>query len=249
MFWLLACQAPTPAPARLESLLGFLFERVPDDDTTELDDGAAKLADWMSERVEETSEGYAIDTLTPDQIASTELDQDNEDLVGVSLGFEHAGTTQDYVEALLVPPTERRDNFTSYTREVTAGSEACFTDGSCDYLATETWSTKELGLGVVETSHMRLQYRRLDTANGPGVIYRAWAAEPPEWTTDLLAIEQSYFLWGFVPDAGGTVRSMQAGWVEATILAADLDYDVVLQLWINGMVSSAEDMEAWAIGG
>lgn len=248
MLWLLACSPPTPAPDRLEELLGFLFQRVPDEDTAELEDGAGKLASWMSGRVEETLEGYEIDPLTDEQLASAGFEDVAFDLTGVSVGFEHAAGLEALVDALLVPPTERRDNFTSYERQVNEGTEACFSDGSCDYLELETWAVKELGLGVVEDSHMRLQYRRLDTEHGPSVIYRAWAVEPPEWTTDLLSIDQSLFLWGFVPDGAGQLRSMQAGWVQATSLDSELDYDVVLQLWINGMVKAAEDLEAWALG-
>ena len=46
----------------------------------------------------------------------------------------------------------------------------------------------------------------------------------------------------FLPSASG-VRSMQASWVVAEVLGGSVDPESVVKMWVNGMQSSAEDLD------
>ncbi|MBM4390191.1 MAG: hypothetical protein FJ090_03640 [Deltaproteobacteria bacterium] len=243
---LAACSVPDPAPTELEDLIGWMYGHLADDEPAALGEGSVNLDRWTDAHLDETLEGYQVDVLTDEIVATLGAgERDLEGLEGVAVGYEHAEHMD--VDALargvMVDPRETRpDMYLEYESEELEGTRECFGEGTCDWLEYTSHAVQDLGLGVLMTIDAQVQARRYDTPLGEAWAYRYWTTEPPELSTDLVALDQTYFFWAFVPH-GDRVRSMQASWVVVQVLDADLDSDLVLHLWVKGMIDGAREID------
>jgi hypothetical protein len=244
---LCACKGPPPAPKELEELIGWMYTHVADEETADLEEGTVNLESWMGRHLDETLEGYTVDVLTPDQIESLGVgERDLDGLVGVAVGYEHITDLDEIAAGLMLDPTERSpDLYVDYSYDEIEGTKDCFEEGSCDWVDYTSYAYEHLGLDIYLTINSRLQFRRYDTEVGQALVYRYWTTENPTVTTELFALDQSYFLWAFVPHDGGYL-SMQASWVVARVLADDLDSGWILNLWVDGMIKGAGELDETA---
>ena len=242
----LGCDPPDPAPTELEDLIGWMYGHLHDESPDPIVDGSVNLDAWMDDQLDETLEGYEVEVLTNEVIASLEVgERDLSGLEGVAVGYEHAeGMDVDALaRAIVIDPRETHpDMYLEYESEELEGSRACFGDGTCDWFEYTSHAVQDLGLGIHMTIDAQIQARRYDTPLGEAWAYRYWTTEPPELTTDLVALDQTYFFWAFVPH-GERVRSMQASWVVVDVLDHDLDSDLVLHLWVKGMIDGARELD------
>lgn len=244
LLMLVACAAPETAPTELEDLIGWMFGHLDEADEAAIVDGSTNLDVWMNDHLDQTLEGYEVKVLGDREIASLDIDKrDLDGLQGVAVGYEHTKRADELADAIMQDPKELHpDLYEEYDFEALDGTKECFADGSCSRLEITCHALENLGLGIQLDISSQLQFRRYETPDGPAFAYRYWTTEPPTVTTDLFTLDQSYFFWAFVPH-GDVIRSMQASWVVVTVLADDLDSDVVLNLWVNGMVKGAKDLD------
>lgn len=240
-----ACKGPDPAPTELEDLIGWMFAHHGDEDTALLGEGATNLAVWMDDHLDETLEGYEVEVLTDAQIDPLDVGKRALDgLTGAAVGYDHVIGLGDVAEGLMVDPTEAHpDLYIEFEMKMLEGSQECFASGTCDWVEYTSVALEQLPLGIELDISAQLQFRRFDTSEGEAIAYRYWTTEPPTVTTDLFSLDQSYFYWAFVPH-DGTLRSMQASWVVARVLADDLDSDIVMNFWVDGMVRGAGELDA-----
>ncbi|MEE2787560.1 MAG: hypothetical protein VX589_09490, partial [Myxococcota bacterium] len=84
----LACSAPPRAPEDLESLLGYIFEHMDDDDTTQLVDGLEQLHIYMGDaaNLHAARKGFQIKNLNTSAVdALDEQDRSAEGLRGITV--------------------------------------------------------------------------------------------------------------------------------------------------------------------
>ncbi len=238
------CAAPETAPTELEDLIGWMFAHLDDDDPDAIVEGSTTLDGWMNDNLDQTLEGYEVTVLDDETIATLGVDErDLDGLQGVAVGYEHTKDLGELADAVMQDPEELHpDLYVEYDYEAIDGTKECFADGSCNRLEITCHALENLGMGIQLDISSQLQFRRYDTPDGPAFAYRYWTTEPPTVTTDLFSLDQSYFFWAFVPH-GDVIRSMQASWVVVTVLADDLDSDIVLNLWVDGMIKGAKDLD------
>jgi hypothetical protein len=248
---LVACKGPDPAPTELEDLIGYMFNHTDDEDEAALSEGAANLDVWMDDNLDATLEGYDVNVLTEEDVEALGVGhRDLDGLEGVAVGYQHTADLDQIATSLMTDPTELHpDLYVSFDADMIAGDKEEFAADDIDWVEYQQHAVEALGLGITLDITSHLQYRRFDTPNGPAIVYRYWTVETPTVTTNLFALDQSYFIWTFIPHEDGSIRSMQASWVVARVLDDDLDSNLVMNLWVDGMVRGAGDLDETAQGG
>jgi hypothetical protein len=251
VLWLLGCETPDPAPTELEDLIGWMYGHLHDESEEPMSEGSVNLDAWTDDHLDETLEGYEVKVLTEEVISSLDVgERDLDGLQGVAVGYEHdpAVTVDDMAASIMRDPRETHpDMYQEYESVELDGTKDCFAAGDCSAVEYTSHAVQDLGFGIVLTIDAQVQARRYDTPLGQAFAYRFWTTDTPTVTTDLFSLDQSYFFWAFIPH-DGELRSMQASWVVATVLSGDLDSDVVLQLWVQGMIKGAKELDEGVIG-
>jgi hypothetical protein len=112
--------------------------------------------------------------------------------------------------------------------------------GDCDWLESEVLASFDYVLMQVET-HSRVQYRWVDTDLGRVYVERTWLREDAVVTSDLVEVEQQYYLRVIMPADEGAV-SLQATWVVARLIG-DMPEDAALNLLIDSMETQAGKLD------
>ena len=244
---LLACRSPDPAPTRIEELLGWMYTHAEDDDTDTLAEGFTNADAWLDQHFDETLQGYTVDALTAEQLAVVDApDASAEGLRGVAVGYPYTVDADQVAHGFM----EWRENDLYGSEDedsatLVSGDTACFADGSCDWVDLDVYLITDVGFGIQIETWMRYQYRRVPTDQGDILLMRVWSYQAPEITTDLFAIDQIYQIWMLLPSEDG-FRSLQGEWVDARVLKDDLDIDVVMKIWVSGLIGNEEDLEETA---
>lgn len=245
----LACRGPDPAPTEVETLLGWVLQRMGDEDTTELDEGLVNLDGWMADHLDQTLEGYEIDVLTQEQITALGVgDRELDGLHGIAVGYSFTSSLDQISAAKVATPTmTNEDGEVIRTEELHDCSREEFADGSCDWLDLSYTAHEDLALGVSIDMYMRTQYRRLESSLGTVLLHRSWSERSPDISTDLFSVDQLYMIWALLP-RDGVYRSMSGEWVAAFANDKDLDVDLVYKLWLGGVIDREQGLDERAAG-
>lgn len=259
--WILlgACFAPgckklPEAPQTLDELCGYLFEHANDEpEEGTLEAGTINLDAWLDVNIDQTEGGYAVNTLSDDAVNA--LDDGERSLDGVrgaAVGYTSTVPPEQLMSTLVSysPVDIQPDTYEESTRTF-IGDEQCFLDGDCLSLEAETFSTIDLALGITAEVNSMVQYRWVDTDDfGRVAIERTWMRTPATMNTDLVSVDQQYYVWMFIPNNGAAgSRSIQATWMVATLGSGSPPEDVVLGIVVNSMTSEAENLDAFVLGG
>lgn len=245
-----ACKPPPDAPDELDELVGYMYEHNADEETDALEAGAVNLDTWLVERIEETAEGYTVQNLSEATIAALgEGDRELDGLVGASVGHVSPYTVEQLAQAAIGDNPEDifEGTYTSYEREVIEGDVSAFLADDEDWLYTEAWTSQDFSIVQID-SNSGCQYRWIDTPDGRALVQRNWSRTPPVMSVDWLAVEQQYYQWIVLPEAGGS-RTLQTTWVVATMSDDEVPEDVALNMVVDSMIGLAEDLDAWVESG
>ncbi len=266
---LLACRPPPTAPVELEDLCNFLFREAGEDEEREelLREGLANLDAWLEQDIEATLEGYTVDNLDQDIVdglgitgyQSEELQgldtrvpywldgrgPSTDRLVGAAVAFRHGHQVDGLALATVWGDQQ----------EVLSGDydiyERTWKQDPDDFMAeridrAEASSYSEADFGPIQvTSRNRIQFRWVQTEDGPVLIHRSWLTEPAEVSWETISVRAQYLLAVSLPAPWapeGAVRLM-ATWIDA-------DYGVNIEDYArNQMVKSmreqGEMIDAW----
>lgn len=251
---LAGCRKLPDAPVTLDELCGYLFEHANDEpESGTLESATINLDSWLDLNIDETSAGYAVNTLTDESVnALNDGDRSLDGVRGAAVGHTSMAEAADLVSALVSssPVDIQPDNFISSSRTF-IGDKECFLAGECLSLEAETFSTIELAIGIQADVNSMVQYRWVDTADfGRVAIERTWMREPATLNVDYLTVDQQYYVWMFIPnnEAPGS-RSIQATWMVATLGSGSPPESAVLSIVVNTMTNEAENLDAWVLGG
>lgn len=243
---LVACKSPDPAPTRLEDLIGWMFTHADDEDLTELNDGTANLSAWMDGHFDATLPGYQVNTLTETQVEALGVGpRDLTGLQGVAVGYPYSSDADQVADALMASrDADNADSGDENSTVAVEGTTTCFADKSCDWAVFDAHVVTDLGFGITMETQTRYQYRRYETDAGTVLLQRSWSQQAPVLTTSLFSIDQTYQIWVLVPE-GGSWRSIQGEWVDATVMGT-LNLDFVMEQWVKGLISLEEDLNTAA---
>lgn len=239
------CAAPPEAPRDLDALMGFVFAHAetPEDASFQL--ALGNLSAWLDENVDQTVEGYQVNTLAPEVVEALGLEPSLPDaLVGAAVGHvstwpaDWLGTSNaigdDHDLSAPVDPLEGR----LYQTDA-----ECFRQRSCDRLDSEEWSTDELPLFITSRVHWIQQWRRVELASGTAMVQRWWIDRPIEFNVDFLKVQRQYYLWVFLPREDGSSVSAQATWIQAEISGAPVPVGTALSLVVDTMIKTAKSLD------
>jgi len=243
----IGCAAPAEAPNELNELTAFIFEHAQDADPALLQEGVANLDTWMSKRLEETKDGYVVNNLTKKSVG--ELDQCTRDISGL-IGAAVGTTSRHDVDTLTdtqlnVDPMRMSDAFIAYRRDILFNDEDCFTNGECDALHYDSYSTKKFALGIEVEGVSRVQWRWVDTDEGVAVVQRTWLALPLKATPAWLNVREQFYLNVVMPWRDDRSVRMQAVWAVTEIDDAPVPENMALQLAIKQMQDDATLYDEW----
>jgi hypothetical protein len=241
------CRRPPEAPDKLEELCVYLFEHIDDEDTEALDAGLTSLDTWLDGRMAETSEGYTIDNLTEVTIREeTNRKVSNEGLVGAAVG----GTMGHSVRAVAIatvkddPEKMYPDTYSKYDRRYNTNLD-CFVQEECDFLEAESSTVSQYPLGLEVSVDILAQYRWVEMESGTAMVYRTWMTEPAEVSLDWLGVPAQFYLTANIPRGKGRTTRLQATWIIAEINGGSVPESVALDMVVDSMQGSEEELEAW----
>jgi hypothetical protein len=246
---LTGCRPPPDAPAELEVLTSWLYGRVADGSDEELTVGVDNLARWLDGRMDEALEGYAVENL-PEKTAHAADGREGplDGLAGASVAGRIDAPLQDVMNAMMVEDqmVVFEGEYISFERRFDNGPR-CFVRGDCETEAARTQSVNNYPLGLELGVDFRTQWRWVEAADGPTVVYRTWLRAPADVNKDWLGVEYQYFLAVNMPWNGGT-RRLQTTWIAASLGDTPVPEDMALNMVIDGMAGTDERLQEYLVG-
>ncbi len=205
----IGCQSPPEAPSDLESLLGFLFQHMDDEDPAALAEGLENLHEWFQDddQLQRAREGFLINNLPAESLEGLDDRQRSPSgLEGIAVAAKSpfcakalAGllTWQDFGQLL--------DNFDLYERTFTS-DPTCFGPREC--LAVEADShTKSAWAGIVDMeSRYSIQYRWVETSVGWMMLQRFWLKDPVNGDQFEVKMKANYYIGVIMADGGRSAQ-------------------------------------------
>lgn len=245
-FVVVGCRPPE-APETLDELASFLFEHTWDDDESYLEPGLINLQEWLEDGFAETSKGYEVTNISPEAVASVALEErDLTDLIGAAVGYDVALPADQVVDLMLFEdPVEMfPGDFDKYEREFLSDSD-CFRNYECSTLELYVSVVANYPLSITGTSDTHMQYHWVELETGRAAVQRSWTRWEPDISVDWLRVVQQYYLAVTLPKADGTTRRLEAMWLQAEILNADIPESMALNMTIDTMAKTGEQLEAY----
>ncbi len=193
----LGCDAPPTAPSEYESLLGYLFEHMEDEEDDELIVGLENLYDWLQtpENFSAASDGYQIRNLADSAVdALDEKSRNARGLRGVST-ITKSGLAPELIAGTLTWADFSEvveGNFSLYERIFDQDS-SCFIDRSCTWVAASSHTVSKWVNIIEMDTRYRIQYRWVFTQYGWMMLHRFWLLDPAGGTFDVM-MNANYYL-------------------------------------------------------
>jgi len=244
------CQPAVQAPDTVEEMVVFAFARF--EEAEALQAVVDPVHAWADDHEEQAREGWAVARLSEEDLATAQVeDVELEGLIG-ALGLADYRSELSVVLDAITSPDKAAIYERTETSEVTfeQGDRACFVAGDCEQYVFETVETTKMPVIGRSTRRLRSELRWVDTAQERFVVMRQVSPDPVAFHAEvpLLAIDQQYGLVVLRPRPDGGVRRVEAFWVEARVIGADLPEGFAVRLTVSQFQKAAADIDAWAEG-
>ena len=214
----LGCTAPPNAPEDLESLLGYLFTHMDDEDPAELTDGLEKLHSYLQDddKLQDAREGFVIKNL--DDAAVNQLDdveRKASGLKGITVVTKSPNCVKD-IAALLTWPDFKKvlDNFDLYEREFDR-DPACFASRECLKIRADS-RTRSKWANVVEMeARYAIQFRWVDTKYGRMLVHRFWLKEKVDGDLFDVKLYDNYYIGVAMADGARVAQAVAPAFRQA----------------------------------
>ncbi len=237
----IACSRPPDAPIDLETLTGYLFTHMTDEEPEAMEAGIANISTWLDANIEATSEGYAIANLDQESLdALDDTERSAANLDGAAVSTQSAFELQTIAEALIVADQQvvYPDRFDNYDREFVEDVD-CFIAHECETLNFNSDLTTNLPLNIKVTNLVNGSLRWVNTEQGPALVGRTWLTGPADVSVDFFKVHAQYYLTVNLPRAEGTDR-LHAMWAETEILGVDIPEATALNMLIDSLGAGDE---------
>ncbi len=257
----LGCRPAVQAPTDIEAMMAFGFVHFDDPDHLEaMVDGAFTWLEDERARAREAGtpstvddEGYAVDQLTPADLEAAGVPGVDVDGIVGALGAVSYVIEAPLVAAGITHPDKGAIYEGTEQWEILSseGSREDFLRGESDryaFVASEVSRIPLLGTAT-RTTESALRWVVGDASGARFLAMRQLDPDPTDFTTPLLAVDQQYglTLLADAPD-GGTLR-LEAIWVDARVLGAELPEGFAVRQAVGRMAKSAADMDAYFLDG
>jgi len=202
----------------------------------------------MSKNMDQTLEGYTIDIIGREAAQSIDLPENRrDDVVGAAVGATSGFGVRRLTRALVYPGQEELypDTYLSFNRTVLDGEYGCFREQDCDWLETRNQLSSSYPLGLTVDSVYQAQYRWVEIEAGTASVYRTWMTQPADVSFDWMQIPEQFYLGVNLPRRGGGTVRLMATWILAEIGNSDVPENVALNMVIDSMVTSNDEIGDW----
>jgi hypothetical protein len=242
----IACKPPPDAPGELEELCEYLFLHMADEETEELEAGLFNLDAWLTADMESTAEGYTINKLSQEAIATTGKSSENTDnMVGAAVATESVYGITRLTEALVTDDQAElwADNYNVFDRNYDSDA-SCFPDRECETLTGTTYGEATWAGLIDVVSQSSVEFRWVETELGWMMMQRSWLDEPAEVSWESVEVNGQYFLAILLPADSGTIR-MQSTWIDTDYGSLPVSEDFALNQVVKSMQATSETLEEW----
>ena len=243
---LVAC-GPEESPDDVGGMPAFGFEHFHDEGTGSLESLGEKLEPWVVDHFDDASEGYSIQPLGTEELSAWGFEVAEEtEVIGAMVAIAYEAELDDVALGFMWPDQASIFSGILSQDRTEIGDRDCFMAGDCE--THETSDTIELDLGMLDmviTYDAEMYWRHVEHDEGRAVV-SAWSS-PGDITAnvDFLEVHQQYgFGWLFPGGSGGT-HAVQTIWMDAEVVGLSGGEDMALQTAIDGMIRSAEELDAW----
>ena len=255
----LGCKPPPPAPTELEELCAYIFSHITDgleedeqsgfgnrEPEAQLVEGLENLKDWLDVDLEDTLEGYTVESLSSDMIQ--EFDQSGrgaDHLLGAAVATESDFCSERLVEALVTDDQSEiwADNYAVFERTYTS-DPSCFPTKECTWLEGQSYGESSWA-GLIDIESLsNVQFRWVETSYGWMMVQRSWLASPADVSWDGVDVFGQYFVAVVIPDGERTIR-MQSTWIDAEYGVLPVSEDFALQQIVVSMQNTGSQLETW----
>ena len=229
------------APETLEELVVFGFTHFEDDEAflRATGDNMLPLAE---EVLDELRDGYYVDLLDNEDLEAAGVDApDVSGILGALGAADYRHSVQDVI--WLGTREDRADlwdNVEDSTLSDRDGDRDCFLSRHCREYSFTVSETTTIPLLGQATSTYRRMFRWVRLSDGQEVIFsRSLNPDGVDLTTNILQVDQQYSFYCLYP-APDEARRLEAFWVDATFLGADLPEAFAVDQTVNEMQTGAD---------
>lgn len=244
---LVGCRPPE-APDTIEEMMLYGFDNYDQEDPTWLVNLGDKLVPWLDSHMEEAAEGFEINALTADNLATAGLDVPvTEGIIGAVVGLDYAIPLDRLGEGLSHLHQETIfQNYLEFERDVQV-SRDCFLARECEFFDTADEIHSDVGfLGIEMWSTLTASLRWVELSDGTRALaHRHLGPDPVQFNVDWMSVHQQYSFTFSYERPDGSARRAQAIWVEGEVISDDVSEGALLGIGISAIHNAAEDMEAW----
>lgn len=241
-----ACKPPD-APAELDELAVWLFRHLDAPQDAPLRDGLGRLDAWLDRNIEATEEGYTVSRLSTEDVARLPEGHGTlKGLTGAAVGVDLRYTPEDVAPLLttISPEAIFESSYHFYHRDHLT-DPVCFAAATCDQAAQRNHARARYAGGLVNIENRNLaDLRWIHTEAGPAILHRTWLTEPAKVSLPGLQVPQQFYLNVVLPHPGGH-RRLQATWIAAEIIGANVPEGIALSMVLGSMRSGATAIEDW----
>ena len=238
------CKSTPPAPETFDELTSYMFEHFEDEDPAALQEGMHNLRNWLCDHFEETQEGYMLENLSEDAVATLDGQQTNLDgQIGAGAAYDITYPIEDIIRVYLdedqfeVHPND----YETYERSWIDG-ENCFTQQECEFAYYHSHVENNFALGLSLEAWNAVQYRWVELDDGPSLLMRSWMRKPAVSNFDWFEIDQQ-FGFGAIWSADHGIRQLEAGWVIMSLGELEIPLDMALRLTVNTILERGVEVQ------
>lgn len=253
-----ACKRPPEAPSDLSDLYSYLFEHLGDEEPDALEVGVENMASWLDANgLDAIQEGYEISLIDaetaynlPDiDLSEVPRDEFADSLLGGTVLNQHQHTLDDMAYAIVEADQMEvfPDDYQVFERTFLSDLD-CFMGAGCDQVEALNYSEAKYAGILSVSSENHAQWRWIDGENRRSLVHRAWLTGPADISFDGVQIPTEFFVTATFPMDDGTVVRLQAVWVVVKIINLDMPEATVLNMFVNSLSNSGEQIEAYLDG-
>ncbi len=237
------------APEDIEELVVYGFEHFEDDEEHLIAVGEG-LFPWVDDNFEELTDGYRVEDLSIENLENAGVEEPDIDGVLGALTSANYRNTLDAVLPILT--AANKDELFEQVEEFDMTEQTdveCFLADECDtwtYTATQTVRVPLLGRST-QTWTQTLRWVHPDEGE-PFIAGRSLSPTPVEFSTRIVAVDQSYAMFFVYPWNDGARRA-EAFWVESRVIGADVPDSFAVSQAANAVGDQAARVDDVLDGG
>lgn len=239
LFSLFISCAPIEAPEDFDALNSFLYENF-HEKPKYLEKGLENLYAWLPENELALEEGYRVENLSDAAIKSVKQIPPDQ-LVGIatSINIPYSIDEIAYVQ-FAVDPEELAPDAYEYNKRSYVTDVKCFLEHSCDLVQYTGEAKTFLPLNIEVISYIFSEARWVDTEWGPAYIQRRYLTDETEVSLDSIDVEAEYGFIMNLPQEDGSVKRIEAMWVNMTMGELPVPENLATQLALGALKESIQ---------